>query len=128
MGLERHTDVLRHLKILAQMVPASFNFQFRAGVWSLDPMLAQPFEAVEFLRSALYGKASEDTGVDEEARMEARKHFALALGYTGDFVEAQKELLLIVKQFPLDFGAVFYLKDAVNQVTINASYKNYMYV
>lgn len=118
MGLERHTDVLRHLKILANMVPSNFNFQFRAGVWCLDPMLAEPSEAVDFLRSAIYGEASSDTSADTEALMEARKHFALALGLTGDFMGAQKELLLILKHFPLDFGAAFYLRDTVNQVSI----------
>jgi len=118
MGLERHTDVLRHLKILANMVPSNFNFQFRAGVWCLDPMLAEPSEAVDFLRSALYGEASSDTSADTEALMEARKHFALALGLTGDFMGAQKELLLILKHFPLDFGAAFYLRDTVNQLKL----------
>ena len=79
-------------------------------------MLAQPKDAVEFLRAALYGTASQDTTVSEEDKMEARKFFAEALGYMGEFAEAQKELLLILKRYPLDFGVVFLLKEATHQV------------
>lgn len=79
-------------------------------------MVAQPEEAVGFLRAALYGSASKDTTVDENDKMEARKYFAEALGYIGEFEEAQKELLIILKRYPLDFGVVFLLKETMHQV------------
>ena len=79
-------------------------------------MLAQPEQAAAYFREALYGKASEDRSIDEDTKMEARKHFAEALGYMGDFEGAQKELLVILKRFPLDFGVAFLLKETVYQV------------
>ena len=116
MGLERHNDVYRHLKILAEMVPTNFNFQYRAGMWSLDPMIAKSKEGVGFLREALYGVASVDADADENAKVEARKFFAEGLGMIGEYEEAQKELLLILKAYPLDFGVSFLLKDITYQV------------
>lgn len=116
MGLERHHDAFRHLKILAQMVPSNFNFNFRAAIWSLDPMIAQPDQGVIFLKEALYGQAAGDESAREDDRWEARKYYAQALGYTGDFEGAQTELLLILKHFPLDFGVSAWLKEILRKL------------
>jgi len=112
MGLVRHKTVIRHLQLLAKMVPKNFGFQYRAGSWGLDVFVNQPEEAVHNLHECVYGKASEDASIGEAERLAARRDYAKALGLVGRYREAQVELLHLLRLSPLDFGLAFLLKDA----------------
>jgi tetratricopeptide (TPR) repeat protein len=116
LGLQRHRTVIRHLKVLAEMLPASFRFNSKAGSWSLDPNTLNVDEAITFLTNALYRNASLDSEATEELKLLARRDLARAYTLQGDFISAQREYFHLLKLTPTDFGLAFHLRQLTAQV------------
>ena len=49
LGLRRHRDVIRHLDIMTQIAPTHHSFAYRAGYWSLEPQVNEPYQAIKYL-------------------------------------------------------------------------------
>ena len=47
LGKPRYKTAVRHLRLLAQMIPSKFSFSFNSGVWGLRPPINQPDLAVQ---------------------------------------------------------------------------------
>ena len=108
--------MIRHLKILCEILPKSFRFHSKAGSWSLDPMILNIDDAISYLTSALYLNASKDSEATEELKLNSRRDLARALTLKGDYISAQKEYYQLLKQIPTDFGIAFLLQQVTSQV------------
>jgi hypothetical protein len=60
--------------------------------------------------------AYREEGITPDAKFDARKEYARALGQLGLYSEALEELLLVVTESPYDFAAAFLLRDAARKV------------
>jgi hypothetical protein len=116
MGLQRQRTAMRHFKILAQMAPSSFRFNSQAGVWSLDPHIARPDDAIEFLTNAIYRNASQDPEATPESILSCRRQLARALMQQERYLDAHRELLTILQMTPHDFGIAYLLEEVSRHV------------
>lgn len=116
LGLQRHRTVIRHLKILVEILPKSFRFNTKAGSWSLDPMVLNVEDAIKYLTNALYLDASKDREATEELKVSVRRDLARALTLHGDYILAQREYFELLRQIPTDFGIAFLLRQVTSQV------------
>lgn len=91
IGKPRHKTAVRHLRLLAQMIPTKFSFSFNAGVWGLKSPTSQPDKAAENFHNCLYGKASEDKTATLADKAQARRYYARTLAYLGRAQEALQE-------------------------------------
>lgn len=91
LGKSRHKTAVRHLRLLALMIPIKFSFSFNAGVWGLKPPTSQPDKAAENFHNCLYGKASGDKTATLADKAQARRYYARALAYLGRAEEALQE-------------------------------------
>lgn len=118
LGLQRHRTIIRHLKILVEMLPSSFRFNSKAGSWSLDPNILNVDDAITYLTNALYRNASLDSEATEELKLIARRDLARAFTLRGDFISAQQEYFHLLKLTPTDFGLAFHLRQLTSQVPL----------
>lgn len=116
MGLQRQRAVVRHLRLMTALSPKTFDFSYRAGLWGLDPEVAEPEKAIEDFQRALYGAASDESDPKRTPYNVylARKGYVRALGLIGDTDKMYRELGLILQEHPFDFDAVF-LKSMIDE-------------
>jgi len=98
LGKPRYKTAVRHLRLLAQMIPSKFSFSFNAGVWGLRPPINQPDLAVQNFQNCVHGKAANDKTATNSDRLAARRYYARALAYLGRREEAMIEYGAIVNQ------------------------------
>jgi hypothetical protein len=118
IGLQRQATVMRHIRILREMIPKSRSFAIQAGLWGMDPAIAQPEEAVEALTCALHGNCTQYDTITESELYDARRQLARALSYLGREEEAIRELLLAYDKEKTDFGLAFMLRSGLALSTI----------
>lgn len=117
MGEMRHADVLRHLRILSDMLPTSFSFAYRAGYWALDTAVFDPNAALPYLYSAVHGNASHDASASSDEKIAAQRDLARAYAAAGQVTNAQRELLQLLQRQPADFGIAFILRETLSEET-----------
>ena len=103
MGLQRQKTIIRHLRVLSEIMPKSFKYSFLSGLYSLDPNVAEPHNAIKPLYNALYGNASTDNTITKEDIYLARKEYAKALCAINNYTEALHEIYNNIIDFPYDF-------------------------
>ena len=120
LGLQRQATVMRHSRILREMIPKSKSFAVRAGLWAMDPAIAQPQEAIEALTCALHGNCTQYDTVTESELYDARRQLARALSYFGREPEAISEIISAYEGGKVDFGLAFMLRNAMSRSMVDS--------
>ena len=115
LGKPRHKTAVRHLRLLAQIIPGKFSFSLNAGVWGLARPISQPDLAVQNFYNCIYGKAAKDKTATRANKAVARRYYARVLAYLGRAEEAMHEYGLLQKRSlagsPADFLAAFHWRQ-----------------
>lgn len=116
MNVPRELEALRHAKILAEMVPSNYLFQYYAGSWSLNPNIFNIGEAEQYLYEALYGKgtkthSSKSTPLSAPLKYLIHHSYIKSLSYQYKYDHAYQELSKFLEEFPFDLEMQFYLNE-----------------
>jgi hypothetical protein len=93
MGIDRHATVLRHIRVLREIIPKHKGFAINHGIWALDPKSLHLGEAMDALQCALYGSCDaypESVSLHEE--YQAYMELARLLAYHGNYRAAADAL------------------------------------
>mmetsp|Transcript_117651 Transcript_117651/g.230847 ORF Transcript_117651/g.230847 Transcript_117651/m.230847 type:complete len:663 (-) Transcript_117651:46-2034(-) len=128
MGISRQRVAAKHFRLLSELIPGSLNFALKAGTFLLDPVVSDPGLAQKYLRSALYGKASEDPARSPELDYIIQNLYIKSLGQTHQFDLAENEMKILLNKYPYDFEAAAMLQSTFNpsESAINSAYKAIM--
>lgn len=121
LGLHREKTAARHAKLMAVIVPDSFQFHYFAGSWALHYQVNDLPEAQNQLHECIHGNSSLDPSITAEDRYLAHRDYIRALVGLHRLEEATIEAEQMLSLYPLDFETYFLLKSLSGASTTNSS-------
>ena len=112
IGIDKYREILRHVRILREILPTSRKFAFYVARWASSPVISEFDEALDSLDCAFSGPCTEysdDISSGEEYHF--RRLYADLLYYSGRSDDALSQLIIAKNSSEKDFGASFAIND-----------------
>lgn len=119
MGIDRHHEVMRHARVLREILPQSKRFALYLGRWAATPAVGQFEEALRALDCAFTGDCTQYDDVAPAEEYEARRLHVQLLSYFGREAEALPLLLGLLNGSDADFGVAFAYKETARRLHLD---------
>lgn len=118
-GHDKHREIVRHARILREMLPRSKKFAVYVGKWTASPHIGEFSEALTSLECAFTGDCTEYAELDPAEEYAARRLLARLLSYYERDEEAYAQLIAAGHASRTDFALAFALEELTVRAGIN---------